>query len=142
MREDGGVLSVSLSSVYIGEEDRKVGSLDLSPGSYLLLAIGDTGHGMDQATAKRIFEPYFTTKTKGEGTGLGRVLGRKLKRVIVRVLGRILRSVLRCVVGRMKFGAGSTDRFRKRIRTRCSAHVRTCLGRVLARVLGRVWGAF
>jgi PAS domain S-box-containing protein len=71
MRKDGGILSVSLSSVDISQDDQKVGSLDLSPGTYLQLVISDTGDGMDQATAKRIFEPYFTTKKKGDGTGLG-----------------------------------------------------------------------
>jgi CheY-like chemotaxis protein len=71
MRKAGGVLSVSLSSVDISQEDQMFGSLDLPPGAYLKLAISDTGHGMDQATVKRIFEPYFSTKKMGEGTGLG-----------------------------------------------------------------------
>ncbi len=71
MREDGGVLSVSLSLVDISQEDQKVGSLDLTPGAYQQLVISDTGCGMDHATIKRIFEPYFTTKKMGEGTGLG-----------------------------------------------------------------------
>jgi len=71
MRQDSGVLSVSLSSVDISREDQKVGSLNLIPGGYLQLVISDTGCGMDHATIKRIFEPYFTTKKIGEGTGLG-----------------------------------------------------------------------
>ncbi len=71
MRETGGVLGVSLSNVTIGEEDSKVISAELVPGEYVLLEVSDTGSGMDRATMARIFEPYFTTKATGEGTGLG-----------------------------------------------------------------------
>jgi PAS domain S-box-containing protein len=71
MRETGGVLAIRLTAVDLDRTDAKVAGLDLSPGPYLKLEVSDTGHGMDRATRERIFEPYFTTKKKGEGTGMG-----------------------------------------------------------------------
>lgn len=70
MRETGGILGVTLKPVNISANDF-VRNINLRPGSYLLLEVSDTGIGMDQETIARIFEPYFTTKGIGEGTGMG-----------------------------------------------------------------------
>jgi PAS domain S-box-containing protein len=74
MRETGGVLAIELSRVEILQEDDKVAALHLAPGSYVQLQVSDTGCGMDRALQERIFEPYFTTRKKGEGTGMGLAL--------------------------------------------------------------------
>jgi CheY-like chemotaxis protein len=47
---------------------------DLAPGAYLRLTVRDTGHGIDAANVRRIFDPFYTTKKIGEGTGLGLAL--------------------------------------------------------------------
>ena len=70
MQKKGGMLVVRLSQVEMGESEVKRDP-DLSVGDYVRLEVHDTGHGMDEETMARIFEPYFTTKERGEGTGLG-----------------------------------------------------------------------
>lgn len=70
MRQKGGTLEVSLSDINFRPED--IADLpELMPGAYLKLTVKDTGHGIDPVTLGRVFEPYFTTKEQGEGTGLG-----------------------------------------------------------------------
>jgi CheY-like chemotaxis protein len=70
MRDHGGALSVSLTDI---DADASLVALcpDLTPGPYVRLSISDTGHGMDSTVMERIFDPYFTTKKVGEGTGMG-----------------------------------------------------------------------
>lgn len=69
MKEDGGILKVALQEWNI--EADKSDSAAIKPGRYQRISISDTGHGMDKETKRRIFEPYFTTKRVGEGSGLG-----------------------------------------------------------------------
>ena len=68
MRDKGGLLEVILKEEYIG---RNGSGLNLPPGTYLRLSVSDTGHGMNEEILDRIFNPYYTTKPPGEGTGMG-----------------------------------------------------------------------
>ncbi len=70
LQEKGGILEVTLAEVNIAGEDVST-ELSKTPGRYLRLTVRDTGHGMQQDVLDRIFEPYYTTKKRDEGTGLG-----------------------------------------------------------------------
>ena len=67
---DGGTLTIQGQNVEFRETQIWQHS-SLPPGSYVMLAIGDTGIGIDADAQSRIFEPFFTTKAPGKGTGLG-----------------------------------------------------------------------
>lgn len=70
MREKGGELRVTLREVNL---DSWVTGfrMNVNPGRYLRLTVSDTGHGMERHILEKIFDPYFTTKAPGEGTGMG-----------------------------------------------------------------------
>ena len=70
MINTGGAITIGLNNEII-EEKIKNSHASLSPGRYVKLMVNDTGHGMDKHTLDRIFEPYFTTKAIGKGTGIG-----------------------------------------------------------------------
>ena len=65
----GGTLAVSLGRAQV--DPLEAGELEVAPGSYVLLAVTDSGAGIDPDTLDHIFEPFFTTKAPGSGTGLG-----------------------------------------------------------------------
>ncbi|MBI5251012.1 MAG: PAS domain S-box protein [Desulfomonile tiedjei] len=67
---DGGRLVIQTENVILDEEYCR-SHFDAQPGNYVLLSVSDTGHGMDKETVERIFEPFYTTKETGKGTGLG-----------------------------------------------------------------------
>jgi len=69
MEEQGGVLRVHLMETELKPSD--LINLDIKPGRYVCLIISDTGIGINKELKEKIFDPYFTTKEKGKGTGVG-----------------------------------------------------------------------
>ena len=67
---EGGTLFFETNSIVLDEDYCRVHE-DISPGTYVVFSVTDTGTGMSAAIQDKIFEPFFTTKKKGEGTGLG-----------------------------------------------------------------------
>lgn len=67
----GGAITIDTGNVELGAQSIAAEGLRLHTGSYVMLAVSDTGTGMDATTRAHAFEPFFTTKPKGKGTGLG-----------------------------------------------------------------------
>ncbi len=70
MKDTGGVLSIGVKDLLL-EAEAVEGREGALPGAFVRLTVEDTGHGMDRETAEKIMDPFFTTKPKGEGTGMG-----------------------------------------------------------------------
>jgi PAS domain S-box-containing protein len=67
---DGGKFIIETKNITLKKSNAHT-KLGLTPGNYVLLSVSDTGHGMDPKTQEHIFEPFYTTKGIGKGTGLG-----------------------------------------------------------------------
>jgi signal transduction histidine kinase/ActR/RegA family two-component response regulator len=70
MKNRGGILDIKVDSVLVDQKTMKEIN-NLKIGIYVRIRLSDTGHGMDRRTKERIFEPFFTSKEVGSGTGLG-----------------------------------------------------------------------
>jgi PAS domain S-box-containing protein len=66
----GGKLTLDSSNVYLDESYASMHS-EVTPGSYVMIAVSDTGAGIPTANLEKVFDPFFTTKEVGKGTGLG-----------------------------------------------------------------------
>jgi PAS domain S-box-containing protein len=70
MSENGGIMDIRLSIIDI-DKDEAIQDVELNQGQYIKITVSDTGQGIDREHLDRIFDPYFTTKEVGEGSGIG-----------------------------------------------------------------------
>ena len=68
MEDSGGALNLTIKDVFVDKDKLSIG---MKPGDYVEIKVADTGTGIPPDIIDSIFEPYFTTKAHGEGTGIG-----------------------------------------------------------------------
>ena len=71
IEDDGGVLRVALENVEVGPEWEIMNDADFPSGSYLRISVSDNGEGIPPENLNRVFDPFFTSKEQGKGTGMG-----------------------------------------------------------------------
>jgi two-component system, cell cycle sensor histidine kinase and response regulator CckA len=98
MQKTGGILEVKLANVVM-ETDSVFHDFNLNPGQYVELTVSDTGCGMDQTVMERVFDPFFSTKSFCEGSGMG-----------LAVVHGIVNSLNGAIKVESEFGKGSTFR--------------------------------
>ena len=98
MQDEGGIMEINLTDIAF-TPDSPVSEADVMPGEYLQLAVKDTGVGMSPEVMKRVFEPFFTTREVGKGTGMG-----------LAVVYGIVKDLQGTVTVESESGAGSTFR--------------------------------
>ena len=96
MEDTGGVITIGIENIDLDQISATVYA-DLPPGRYVKLTVGDTGTGIDHEIKDRIFDPYFTTKEVGKGTGIG-----------LSVVHGIVKSHNGAISVDSKFGEGTT----------------------------------
>jgi two-component system, cell cycle sensor histidine kinase and response regulator CckA len=96
--EKGGTIEVSLTDIDF-KPDLPVLKTDVAPGEYIQLVVKDTGAGMSPQVMKRVFEPFFTTRNVGKGTGMG-----------LAVVYGIVKDLQGTITVESELGAGSTFR--------------------------------
>jgi PAS domain S-box-containing protein len=96
MEDTGGVITIGIENIDLDHVSATVYP-DLSPGSYVKLTVSDTGTGIDHEIKDRIFDPYFTTKEVGKGTGIG-----------LSVVHGIIKSHNGAIIVDSQFGKGTT----------------------------------